>query len=336
MAVPAFAQQTAAPATPPTPGALPMSYWSAAGPQAASIDGLLWGLIWLSIIVVVIIAVMVIAGVIIRGRSGREVTTTPVERSGRGTSLIYIGVGISTLVLIVYTGWTVATMAGIARPPTPPALTIDVVAHQWWWEFHYDDRQDGESFTTANEIHIPTGAPVHFTLRTVDVIHSFWVPALGGKTDVIPGRVNEMWLQADKPGVYRGQCAEYCGQQHAQMALRVVADNPQDFAAWRQNQLADAPAPSSETAKLGLARFQLRCAACHAIRGTPAGGSLGPDLSHLMTRTTIAAGMLPNNPANLSGWIADPQGIKPGALMPNIELSGPELTAIRTYLLTLH
>jgi cytochrome c oxidase subunit 2 len=144
-----------------------------------------------------------------------------------------------------------------------------------------------------------------------------------------------MWLEASKPGIYRGQCSEYCGLQHAQMALRVIADQPGDFAAWKNNQLTDAPAPTTDTTKLGLARFQLRCAACHAIRGTPAGGTAGPDLSHLMTRTTIAAGMLPNTPANLGGWIADPQGIKPGAKMPVVELSGPELAGIQSYLMSL-
>jgi cytochrome c oxidase subunit 2 len=335
LAAPALAQTTSPALTPLTPEQWPMNFWSSAGAQGDAINGLLWGLIWLSVIVVVIIALLVIVGIIVRGARGREVATTPVERSGNGVGFIYIGVGISTLVLVVYTGWTVATMAGIASPPSAPGLTIDVTGHQWWWEFRYENPDTSQVFLTANEIHIPVGVPVHFRLQTADVIHSFWIPALGGKTDMIPGRVNEMWLEADKAGIYRGQCSEYCGEQHAQMALRVVADTPSDFAAWRDAQLADPVQPVTDEARLGATRFQLRCGACHTVRGTPAGGAVGPDLSHLMSRTTIAAGMLQNNAANLGGWIANPQSIKPGAQMPNIELSGPELHAIETYLLTL-
>ena len=335
LAAGARAQTTSPEVAPLTPAQWPMNYWSAFGTQAHAINGLLWGLIWLSIIVCVIIAVLVVAGIAIRGRRGRQPATTPVERSGNGMAWIYIGVGLSTLVLVVYVGWTVATMAGIARPPAAPALTIDVTAHQWWWEFRYEDPDTSKVFATANEIHIPVGVPVSFKVTTADVIHSFWVPALGGKTDTIPGRTNTMWLEADKPGIYRGQCSEYCGEQHAQMALRIVADTPQDFAVWRSKQVAAAKPPTDDMTKAGLQRFQLRCGACHTIRGTPAAGAVGPDLTHLMSRTTIAAGMLANTPANLGGWIANPQSIKPGALMPNIELSGPELQAIETYLRTL-
>lgn len=331
----ARAQTTSPQVTPLTPAQWPMNYWSAFGAEAHSINGLLWGLIWLSIIVCVVIALLVVAGIAVRGRRGRQAATTPVERSGNGLAWIYIGVGLSTVVLVVYVGWTVATMAGIAAPPTAAALTIDVTGHQWWWEFRYEDADTSKVFETANEIHIPVGVPVSFKVTTADVIHSFWVPALGGKTDTIPGRTNTMWLEADKPGIYRGQCSEYCGVQHAQMALRVIADTPQDFANWRNNQLAEAKAPADDLARAGLQRFQLRCGACHTVRGTPAGGAVGPDLTHLMSRTTIAAGMLENNPANLGGWIANPQSIKPGALMPNIEMSGPELQAIETYLRTL-
>jgi cytochrome c oxidase subunit 2 len=316
-------------------GKWPMNYWSSAGPQAQQIDSLLWGLIWLSIVVVAIITVLVVAGILVRGKRGRQIAPADVERPRGGAWFIYVGVGISTVVLVAYTGWTVATMAGISNPPAKPAFTIEVVAHQWWWQFRYDDGNPSQIFDTANEIHIPVGQPVRFTLRSADVIHSFWIPALGGKTDVIPGRVNQMWLEAAKPGVYRGQCSEYCGAEHAEMALRIIADPPNVFAAWRSNQLADTPSPTNDLTTVGEQRFELRCGACHAVRGTLADGALGPDLSHLMTRTTIAAGMLPNTPANLAGWIADPQGIKPGALMPNIELSGPELNAIEAYLTTL-
>jgi cytochrome c oxidase subunit II len=333
---PALAAAPASATTSPTPGALPMSYWSSAGLEADESNGLLWGLIWLSVAVVVIIIALVVLGIALRGARGRQMTTTPVSRSGNGTPLIYVGVGISTLVLIVYTGWTVATMASISAPPRPAALTIDVIGHQWWWEFRYDNPPGERSFTTANEIHIPVGVPVHFDLTSADVIHSFWVPALGGKTDMIPGRTNHMWLEADRPGIYRGQCSEYCGLEHAQMALRVVADKPADFAAWLHDQATDASPPLTDVARQGLESFELRCGKCHTVRGTSATGTRGPDLSHLMTRGTLAAGMIANTPADLGGWIADPGRIKPGVLMPALPLSGPELNAITAYLTTLH
>lgn len=335
-AAPALAAAPAGPTTPPTAGALPMSYWSSAGLQADESNGLLWGLIWLSIAVVVIIVALVVAGIARRGGRGRQMATTPVSRSGNGTPLIYVGVGISALVLIVYTGWTVSTMASISRPPHPAALAIDVIGHQWWWEVRYDNPPGGRAFTTANEIHIPVGVPVHFNLTTTDVIHSFWVPALGGKTDMIPGRTNRAWLEADRPGVFRGQCSEYCGTEHAEMALRIVADPPAAFAAWLHDQAADPRPLASAIAEDGRHTFELRCGACHTVRGTAANGTFGPDLSHLMSRATLAAGMIANTPGNLGGWIADPGRIKPGVLMPALPLSGPELNAVTAYLATLN
>ena len=187
----------------------------------------------------------------------------------------------------------------------------------------------------ANEIHIPVGKPVRFDLKGVDVIHTFWIPSLGGKTQIIPGQTNVTWLEADRPGVYRGQCSQFCGEQHAHMILTVSPTRP-TFTSAGGSRSASAAAPrSTDEGRLGEATFVQRCGACHAVRGTRADGRVGPDLTHLMSRSTIAAGMLPNNPGYLSGWIADPQGQKPGALMPRPELSGPELTRIRAFLLTL-
>jgi cytochrome c oxidase subunit 2 len=188
---------------------------------------------------------------------------------------------------------------------------------------------------TANEIHIPVGEPVRLKLGSADVIHTFWVPTLSGKTDLIPGQTNLTWLEADTPGVYRGQCNEYCGQQHAHMALAVYADAPDEFGAWWDRQVQAADRPEAAAVSQGQRQFLLRCGACHAVRGTLAGGRVGPDLTHLMSRSTIAAGMLPNTVGHLSGWVANPQFIKPGSKMPNLELSGPELDEIRSYLLTL-
>ncbi|HEX7969078.1 MAG TPA: c-type cytochrome, partial [Stellaceae bacterium] len=181
--------------------------------------------------------------------------------------------------------------------------------------------------------------PVRIELRTDDVIHSFWIPALAGKTDTIAGQRNVTWLQADKPGIYRGQCTEYCGQQHAHMGLLAVADPPDAFAAWWGHQLEGPVMPRSEAQlseiRQGEAAFMRHCAVCHAVRGTPAGGRVGPDLSHLMERQTVAAGTLPNTIGYLSGWISNPQHIKPGNYMPTLTLSGPELNDIRTFLAAL-
>ena len=302
-----------------------------AGPNAAQISPLLWGLVWLSIIVVVVIVVALGAGLIVRTRRSADPAQVVTEESRRGIWWIYGATGVSTLVLMAFIGWTLMTMAGIATPPRPAALTIDVSARQWWWGFSYEDTTPRQGFATANEIHIPVGVPVRFRITADDVIHSFWVPALGGKTDAIPGQVNETWLEADKPGTYRGQCTEYCGQEHSEMALLVVADPQAQFDAWRAHQTAAAISTDAE----GQAQFAQSCGSCHAVRGTAAAGTLGPDLTHLMSRSTIAAGMLPNTRGNLAGWIANPDGIKPGAKMPAVPLSGPELQLVLNYLSTL-
>ncbi|HEX4027287.1 MAG TPA: c-type cytochrome, partial [Rhizomicrobium sp.] len=189
-------------------------------------------------------------------------------------------------------------------------------------------------FTTANEIHIPVGRPVRLRLIGSDVIHSFWVPQLAGKMDAIPGQTNETWIEADRPGTYRGQCTEYCGLEHARMGFLVVAQSPAEFQAWWSHQV-DAPAPPQGVALAGQEDFQTHCAGCHAVRGTDAAGALGPDLSHLMQRTTIASGVLPNDGPTLARWISDPQSLKPGSLMPAPELSGQELADVHAYLKTL-
>ncbi len=228
-----------------------------------------------------------------------------------------------------------ATLAQIGRPPQEPAFTVEVIGHQWWWEIRYLSDQPARNFTTANEIHIPVGETVAVKLISRDVIHSFWVPALGGKTDLIPGQTNVTWMEADKPGVYRGQCAEYCGLQHAHMALTVVAQEPEAFEAWRAGQLEPASEANTERVQAGLTAFIQKCGICHTVRGTRAQGIVGPDLSHLMERRTLAAGTLPNTPGNLAGWIADPQHVKPGNFMPQPQLSAAELLRILAFLKTL-
>jgi cytochrome c oxidase subunit 2 len=227
--------------------------------------------------------------------------------------------------------------ATIRAPEEAQKLTIEIIGHQWWWEVRYRSDEPSRNFTTANEIRIPAGRPVKLRLKSADVIHSFWVPALAGKTDLIPGRTNEMWLQANRPGEFRGQCAEFCGVQHAFMALRVVALAQEDFESWWAEQLAPPPdkAEQSENERRGRQLFAARCGVCHTVRGTLARGKIGPDLSKLMSRETLAANTIPNTRAGLSAWISAPQQIKPGNRMPNPQLSSEELDAIRTYLYTL-
>ena len=318
--------------------ATPMSYLRTFGPAGYAVTRLGWGLGIISIAVVVIVGLLLLGGIF--RRRGTRTLSDPnalvVRRDAGGMAWIYIGVGVSSLVLIGAMIWTLVVIAAVAHPSSKPALTVQVSASQWWWALRYDTETPSRTFTSANEIHIPIGQPVRFEVTSTDVIHSFWVPKLGGKIDVIPGQTNVTWLQADRPGIYRGQCAVFCGAQHARMALQVIAQRPEDFRAWQEAQLADTPRPAIPAAEQGAQVFQSHCAACHTIRGSDAAGLVGPDLSHLMSRRTLAAGVLPNTPGNLAGWIVHPQSIKPGSRMPDQDLSGPQLAALMAYLQTLH
>jgi cytochrome c oxidase subunit II len=216
---------------------------------------------------------------------------------------------------------------------SPDALRIHVTGKQWWWEVRYENNED-TGVMLANELHIPLGRPVEILLASSDVIHSFWVPALAGKVDMIPGRMTRLVIQADRAGTYRGQCAEYCGAQHALMAFHVVAEPAADFEAWLARQARDAPRPSDPQLQLGHDLFfDTGCAACHAIRGTAAVGRLGPDLTHVGSRNSLAAGTLGNHVGTMAGWIAGTQDLKPGSLMPSSSsLTGPELRALAAWL----
>ena len=310
----------------------PMNYLRSFGVRAHEIASLTWGLLIISILVAIIVSALVLVGVMRRrAPHTAEVALEPVSRgSSSGILWIYIGGGLSILALLGSMIWTGYTMAAVQRPRTEPKLTIDIIGHQWWWQVRYGSDDHSRVFDTANEIHIPVGEPVQFRVHTNDVIHSFWVPPLGDKLDLIPNQTNTTWLEASQPGTYRGQCSEFCGEQHAHMGLLIVADRPDDFQRWWDDQLK--PATSGPQAGIGETLFTVRCGACHALRGTRAGGRLGPDLSHLMSRQTIAAVTLPNRIAYLTGWIADPQRIKPGNLMPRLDISGPELAQIRDFL----
>jgi cytochrome c oxidase subunit 2 len=262
------------------------------------------------------------------------------------------------LVVFVLVLVSARTLWEVNRPPPPPqsqegknALFVTVVGRQWWWEYQYDyyngtairaigpdGKETDQPVITANELHVPVDRPVYLTLKSADVCHSFWVPRLAGKTDCIPGRVNSMWFQTDRPGLYVGQCAEYCGTQHANMLLRVYVDPPKVFEKWLANERKDqAPKDTDpEAIKSGRKAFLGQsCVNCHRVRGTAAKGTYAPDLTHLMSRKTLASGMEKNNSENLGRWVADPQKIKPGCLMPAFGLSDGENDKIVRYLLTL-
>lgn len=213
------------------------------------------------------------------------------------------------------------------------ALTIRVRAQQWWWQFTYEASGSDQIFQTANEMHIPVGRNIRVMLESADVIHSFWVPSLAGKMDLVPGRRNMLMFRADRPGVYRGQCAEFCGLQHSHMAFMVVAEEEPDYKRWAETQKADALPPKNADAQAGMAVFMGRqCAACHTIRGTPAAGVTGPDLTHVGSRQTIGAGLLETTRGSLAAWIADPQALKPGNNMPLVPLTGEELRQVSAYM----
>jgi cytochrome c oxidase subunit 2 len=242
----------------------------------------------------------------------------------------------SSLVLAAFLVYDFTVGRSLAMQ-APPALTIDLVGHQWWWEVHYGSADPTRSFVTANEIHVPVGERAHITLRAADVIHSFWLPSLSGKRDLIPGYTSTVWIEADSAGVYRGQCAEFCGLQHANMGLVVIAEDRSVFNAWVSHQREAAVATRDSTTALGRHLFESGpCALCHTIGGTPARGRIGPDLTHVATRLTLGAGILPNNFGSLEGWLINASVFKPGVRMPSMTMyTGSELRDIATYVASL-
>jgi cytochrome c oxidase subunit II len=244
---------------------------------------------------------------------------------------------VPVLIVVIMFLATARYIFGIQRlPPSPSGLQATIIGNQWWWEIRYPDL----GIVTANELHVPVSdpanpMPIFLTLQSADVIHSFWVPQLAGKMDVIPNKTNHVWFDAQTPGLYVGQCAEYCGVQHAGMLLRVVVHPRDEFAQWVAAQ--QAPAVDDPGVRGGRELFQsLACINCHTVRGTPANGLFGPDLTHLMSRATLAAGVVRNTPENLRAWIDHPDTLKPGALMPAMKLSPRDLDQLVAYLLTLH
>jgi cytochrome c oxidase subunit 2 len=268
-----------------------------------------------------------------RAPSARPVAPTDPARERRMARNVWIATVATVVVLFGLLVASVATGRALSRFGVPAALEVQIVGHQWWWEIQYLDPQASNIALTANELHLPVGRPVRIHLESRDVIHSFWVPSLHGKVDLIPGKKNALTLQVDRPGEYRGQCAEFCGYQHANMGLVVVAEDDATFPAWRAHQREPATEPTAAEARRGKEVF-LRgaCALCHSVRGTEAGATIGPDLTHLAGRKTLAAGTIPNVRGHLAGWIANAQGVKPGANMPAIALSPEDLQSLVAYL----
>lgn len=303
----------------------------AAGIHAARIEWLWWLMFW----VCAAVFLLVVGAVVLAVRRGRSASPDrPAERS------LFVGVASATAAtILVLFGLLVASSTigrAIGTPPPDGAMAIQIVGHQWWWEIEYLHPQPSLRVTTANELYLPVGRPIVFVLKSTDVIHSFWIPNLHGKTDLVPGRQNTTWLQVDRPGTYRGQCAEYCGAQHAHMALPVFAVTSEAFDRWIEGQRAVPPPPSVPQQARGLDIVERGpCALCHTIRGTNAGAKFGPDLTHFATRSTIGAGSVPNTRGHLAGWLADPQQVKPGNRMPPTGLSPADLQAVIAYLETL-
>ena len=313
-----------------TDRALPSEGWppavlDPAGPYSEPVTVLAWVLLLGGTLILVI----VLGALWVALRGSPRLKT----RLGGEKAIWILGFAFPSVVLTGLLVWGLLLTSSLSAARVPEgAMRVKVIGEMWWWRVHYQDGQGRETLRDANELHIPIGQPVLLELEAPDVIHSFWVPRLGGKMDMIPGRTNRLLIEADAPGIYKGQCAEYCGGPHALMGFVVVAHTPADFARWQASRL-----PSQGAGGEGLALFlSSGCAACHTIRGTPARGLAGPDLTHVGSRRTLGAGILPNNPGTMAGWVADSQAIKPANRMPAYhQFSGEELQALTAYLVSL-
>jgi cytochrome c oxidase subunit 2 len=312
-------------------GGVMQSVLAPAGTQSSSIYSL-WSLMLLaSVVVFTVTLLFVIAGLIRGVRRTRNEGSPSSERTlGRAVAAA-IGATVTILIaLLVASVWTGRRVASLHASS---AVTIEVTGHQWWWEIAYDDAVPSRRVTTANEIHLPLGRPVVLKVTSRDVIHSFWAPNLLGKRDLIPGYTTAVWLQVDRPGVFREQCAEFCGLQHAHMAFDIVAEPEADFDRWLDGMRQPASEPHGAIEQHGRDLFMTnRCAGCHAVTGTAAHGQVAPDLTHVATRSTIGAGTLPNTREHLQAWIKDPQASKPGNQMPANPLSADDLQALLAYM----
>jgi cytochrome c oxidase subunit II len=303
-----------------------------AGPAAQDISSLGWFLFAVCTGVYVVVMAALVWAIARRRQPSDDLP----ETARRLTRTVNIAVAITVITLVAFAVSSVAAGRGLTSPRGPGAITIDAIGHQWWWEFQYRDVAPAEFVTSPNELHIPVGVPVVIKAMSRDVIHSFWVPNLHGKRDLIPGQVTNFGIQADRPGIYRGQCAEFCGHQHAHMAFVVVAEPMGKFQTWIQQQRRGATEPATAAQERGRQVFLASpCVMCHTVRGTTAGSRVGPELTHIASRMTLAAGTLPNTADHLADWVRDPQAVKPGNRMPSTPLSSEDREALLAYLRSL-
>lgn len=295
-----------------------------ASPTARETTDLFNFVFWFAVAVFVITEGILVYSVFrFRRKNANEIPTQV-----HGSNPLEIGWTLApAIIVIVLFIFTVRTMNSISNVP-PGNLTVKVTGHQWWWEFEYEEL----GIISANELHIPVGQTVNVKLTTADVIHSFWFPRLAGKTDLVPGRTNTMVLRAEQADKFYGQCAEFCGTNHANMRLVAYAQNQTDFDAWVK-QMKTSPAEVTGDAAKGKAVFEAgACVGCHTIEGTKGAGKVGPNLTHFASRGTLAAGVLENKPENVAKWLKNPQAIKPEAIMPNLGLKDDDITLLVAYL----
>lgn len=306
----------------------PQSMMTPSGPVAQSQLRLLDSSLWIMIPIVLVVG-GALAAILIKFRWRGE-TEKPKEWENTRLELLWTIVPFLLLALLAV--GTVSQSFVLAAPKGKNVMQVNVVGHQYWWAFTYPSSH----VVTANELHIPVGEKILLNLTSADVIHAFWVPQLGGKKALVPGRTNEMWIEAKKPGVYHGQCAEFCGTGHADMRLLVVAQTAGQYKQWLQEMEHPTVNPTSALAKQGEQYFVSKsCSTCHTIGGTKYSGVVGPNLTNLAQRQMIAGNLLPNTPGNLKAWLKNPQAVKPGALMPNLHLKSQEINALVAFLETL-
>lgn len=314
------------------PNAGDLNFFHPASPQAHEIRQLAWLIIGICVAIFIVVEGVLVWSIVKYRRRGGAADDAPQVYGSNPIELAWTV--IPTIIVFVLTLVTIRTIREV-QLTTPPegALQVEVIAHQWWWEYRIDSPGTGGKFVTANELVVPVGRPVWLSLRSADVVHSWWVPRLNGKTDLIPNHLNHTWFEAAEAGVFLGQCAEFCGMQHANMLLRVEAVDPAQFAKWCEHQ---ASAPVVDTA-VGAGRdlfMSLACMNCHAIDGY-CSGAFGPSLTHLMSRRTIGAGVAPMTAQTLRAWVDDPANLKDGCNMPSLKLSESQLDSVVSFLLTL-
>jgi cytochrome c oxidase subunit 2 len=327
---------------------------NAAGPQAARIETLYWIFFWVCAVVYALVLLFLIIPFLVKrsrvtaesaSNAGDSVSDPPITSPDPGAErrrqvVVSTLVGMTVIILFALLIGDLITGRKVHALQTDNPLTLKITGHQWWWEVTYQDwppefgeRMPYNMVTTANEIHIPTGRPVKFEIQSPDVIHSIWIPNLHGKKDLVPGHPVNLWVQADKENTFYGQCAEFCGYQHANMRMVVVAENPEKFLNWLEGGRRPAPDPVYAEQKRGRQVFMGRtCIMCHTIGGTEARGRGGPDLTHIASRPLIGAGAAPNNIGHLAGWIVDPQKMKPGCHMPQNPMPPEDLRDLLAYL----